>query len=696
MNDIAFKDGESLNYHLKQVSTEKRKFETAAQAISRMILERGVEKVIRAGKNVYEFKYFREGKKHLVGWHDEMMKIVTFIKGAAEGGMAKEFALVLVGEPGNGKTFFIDFLCKGYRQFLTLPENRRYTFEFIGLDRLGNYGNIEVVQSQIFEDPMILAMNLFGSDSSEDAKNFIAEAGFDDNQIDKLYERYRPLGACSEYIWNEIKAYCNGDQRKMLEFVRVVPVPLVDSQGTVTTKYQSGDKITASKTDLLGDKDLTRMLNLKDPNNPYRINLREGIIPRAGGSGILFFDEKFKTKIDLLHVMLGVIQPPFGGYRCIELYGFKWPIDIFIFATSNTGEYNKFRNLNEESPITSRCSICYVGHNDDYKLQQELTNFALGEASSKTTILGEEMHVDPNLNYVASVSVVLTRLIHHQKLTPVQMMKLVAGEVAGEKGNKALDEVKSEANAHNDVTKRWAQKGLGHRELGKIFERQMAMSETNEGKCLFALDFFDAAEEIIRDYVDEKVDRDKCLKDLKVGRELARKRIKTTIFNAYMDDPEAIKKGVMAYINMIVGADPEEVGPDQRIVYKDPQTGETKSFKVDNRYIDAVEQRLGLGTGEQKQSFRSSMRKVYAQKRLSEPNYDFMDQQDLVRAVTDVRLDSDVAGASSLRGALANRTNDENKKLYNRMIETMLEKLGHCMTCSEKSIEYYTEVDDET
>ena len=43
--------------------------------------------------------------------YDEINSFVSFVKDAAEGGSSKEMAYVLVGEPGNGKTFFVDFLC---------------------------------------------------------------------------------------------------------------------------------------------------------------------------------------------------------------------------------------------------------------------------------------------------------------------------------------------------------------------------------------------------------------------------------------------------------------------------------------------------------------------------------------------------------------------------------------------------------
>jgi len=72
-----------------------------------------------------------------------------------------------------------------------------------------------------------------------------------------------------------------------------------------------------------------------------------------------------------------------------------------------------------------------------------------------------------------------------------------------------------------------------------------------------------------------------------------------------------------------------------------------------------------------------------------------MDNLELVKAVTDVRLKSDIAGAGSLIGALANRTNEENQKLYDRIIHAMLEKLGYCQTCAQKTVEYFCTRSDE-
>ncbi|MGD9241286.1 MAG: serine protein kinase PrkA [Desulfobacterales bacterium] len=678
----------ALHQHLTAVKDGKLRFENAFQGVSRMILESEIEKVVVNGKTTYDFKIFRNGSKHIIGMYNEINSFVSYVKDAAENGSSKEMAFVLVGEPGNGKTFFVEFLAGKYRSFLAQEKNRKFTFKFLNLDKTGNYGKISTVESQTYEDPMILAMNLF--DDSDENKKFLAkQIGFSDKDIEKLYEDYRPLGACSGYIWNDIRNYCDGNVDEMLKFVEITPVPLTESLGTVTGKYPAKDKITSSAVDLLGEESIQRLLHITDTNNPYRFDLRRGALARVAGGGIHFSDEIYKNKKDLVQVYLGVIQN-----RNIEIDGFKWPIDTLIVATSNNSEFHRFLSEKEEAPIVDRCRICYVSHNTNYKLQKQLTGYAIG-SETRTTLTREDLHQDPNLNYAASVASVLSRLPRSEKLTPVETMKLAAGEVAGEKSIKTLAEVIDTLNQDPEIINRFGQKGLGQRNLGRAIQLMIESSETNEGQCMFAYDIFKALERIILDYVTEANDRAKYLEDLKTGKGLYRERIMTEMFNAYMDEPYAIRKDVMNYVNMIIGIDAENLGPDKMWKYKDPQNGELRALKIDERYINSVEERLGLKTEEQRESFRTSIRKIYGQKISVDPDYDFMDNLELVKAVTDVRLKSDIAGAGSLIGALANRTNEENQKLYDRMIETMLNKLGYCRTCAQKTIEYFCTQEDE-
>lgn len=678
-----------LLIHAKSVQEGKRTFENAFQGVWRMIFESGSEKVSVAGKTTRDFNIFRTGKKPIIGMFEEINSFVSFVKNSAEGGSSQEMAFVLVGEPGNGKTFFIEFLCKLYRQFLQQPANQKFTFKFVGLNKIGGYGKIEEAESQTYEDPMILLMNLF--DKPDENKEFLSRLGFSDKAIIKLYQNYRPLGACTQHILNSIKNYTGNDIAIVLrDFIKVIPVSVSGSLGTLTGKYSAKDKITSSAVDLLGEESIQRVFHLADTTNPYRFDLRRGALARVAGGGIHFSDEIFKNKTDLVQVYLGVIQN-----RDIEIDGFKWPIDTLIVATSNNDEFNRFIAEKKEGPIYDRCRVCYMSHNMDHRLQEKLTAYALGDGK-QTTISGEALHEDPNLKRAASIAFVLTRLPRSQKLTPIETMKLAAGEIAGEKSIKTLVEVIDELGRQQDVTKRWGQKGLGQRNLGRAIQLLTESSETNEGQCMFAGDIFKAVERVILDYVLEASDREKFLADLKIAKQLYREHVNTAMANAYMDDPNSTRKDVMSYVNMIIGIDADNLGPDKIWNFMDPQSHELVALKIDERFISSVEERLGLNNNERRESFRTTIRKIYGQKISVSPNYDFMDNIELVKAVNNVRLNSDVAGAGSLIGALANRTNEENQNLYIRILETMRKKLGYCKTCGQKTIEYYCTKEDES
>ena len=140
--------------------------------------------------------------------------------------------------------------------------------------------------------------------------------------------------------------------------------------------------------------------------------------------------------------------------------------------------------------------------------------------------------------------------------------------MAGEKSIKTLAEVIDQLNQEADITKRFGQKGLGQRNLGRAIQLMIESSETNEGRCMFAHDVFRSIERVILDYVADNNDRAKFLSDLRLAKQLYRERIMTEMFNAYMDEPQAIRKDVMSYVNMIIGIDADNLGPDKMWKYQ--------------------------------------------------------------------------------------------------------------------------------
>ncbi len=119
--------------------------------------------------------------------------------------------------------------------------------------------------------------NLF-EDPDENRAFLTKRIGFSEKRVNALYENYRPLGACTGYIWNDIRTLANGNIDEMLKFVEIIPVPLTESLGTVTGKYPAKDKITSSAVDLLGEESIQRMLHITDTNSPYKFDLRRGAL----------------------------------------------------------------------------------------------------------------------------------------------------------------------------------------------------------------------------------------------------------------------------------------------------------------------------------------------------------------------------------------------------------------------------------
>jgi len=129
---------------------------------------------------------------------------------------------------------------------------------------------------------MVLAMSL--CETKDKSKEYLAKKfKFTAKQIDTVYEQYRPLGACSAYILNQIREYTDNNITKMLSFFEVTPVPLIESLGTITGKYPAKDKITSSAVDLMGEESIQRLLHISDSNNPYRFDLRRGALARVAG-----------------------------------------------------------------------------------------------------------------------------------------------------------------------------------------------------------------------------------------------------------------------------------------------------------------------------------------------------------------------------------------------------------------------------
>ena len=81
-NDINNPSNNSLQKHVSDVVSGNKRFENIYQSLTRLILGSpdNLKKININGKSTFDFLVFRNGKRHIVGMHDELNSFVSTLK----------------------------------------------------------------------------------------------------------------------------------------------------------------------------------------------------------------------------------------------------------------------------------------------------------------------------------------------------------------------------------------------------------------------------------------------------------------------------------------------------------------------------------------------------------------------------------------------------------------------------------------
>ena len=61
--------------------------------------------MVHQGKDTYDFKLFRNGKKHVIGMFNEVISLASSVKDAVEGGSSREMVTELCRKAGEWHNF---------------------------------------------------------------------------------------------------------------------------------------------------------------------------------------------------------------------------------------------------------------------------------------------------------------------------------------------------------------------------------------------------------------------------------------------------------------------------------------------------------------------------------------------------------------------------------------------------------------
>jgi len=221
--------------------------------------------------------------------------------------------------------------------------------------------------------------------------------------------------------------------------------------------------------------------------------------------------------------------------------------------------------------------------------------------------------------------------------------------------------------------------GENHRTIEQYLNK--FLNESEEEGCLYVVDFLKKAEPDLPKIVNDA---------MRVHLEGEyNSKATVDIVESYLNKKLVISECVMDYVNMIIGVDSGKLGPNNTWRYRDPKTGIPKTITIDNNYMWKVENKLCLTNATYAESFRQSIRKVYAMKISTDPYYNFMDNTQLVNAITSIQLEAEINKIGSLVSALTKNSNEENKQIYERTVNNMINHHGYCEVCAKKTLEYF-------
>ncbi len=333
------------------------------------------------------------------GAEETIMKIVGFLKKAAQGGEESRQVLYLLGPVGGGKSSLATRLAK------LMEKEPFYALKY----------NPTGEVSPINENPLGL---FCASRQKQKLKDFYGIA-----------DRYVPT-VMSGWAAKRLKE----SGGNLADFSVVKVWPSITGQ-TAISRVEPSDPNTQDATVITGGVDISKVDELSE-NDPDSYSYSGGLC--TGNRGIMEFPEMFKADIKLLNPLL--MAPQEGRYQGTKPIG-ALPFEGIVIAHSNESEWESFRNNKKNEAFLDRVSLIRVPYclrvDEEMKIYQKV----LGQSDLATAPCAPD-----TLKMLAKWSV-LTRLAPDPKTTMATKMRVYNGENLKDKDVKVLPIGEYRANA---------------------------------------------------------------------------------------------------------------------------------------------------------------------------------------------------------------------------------------------------------
>ena len=410
---------------------------------------------------------------------------------------------------------------------------------------------------------------------------------------------------------------------------------------------------------LIGTEDISK-LDLYPEDDPRVLSLNGAF--NVGNRGIVEFVEVFKNEIEFLHTMLTATQEkrvPSPGKNDMIYF------DGVILSHCNEAEWNKFKGEHTNEAILDRViriEVPYVLELDqEIKIYEKMIN--------RSDFKGA--HIAPHTIKVASMFSIMSRLKPSNKCDILTKMKIYNGEDIIEKGKVRKVDIKD----LKDEARREGMTGISTRFIMKALDSALSDSDKNMITPISIMESLTRqvkeqiiAEDVKESYLEliQKIIREEYLRILET--EIAKAFITAyeeqaqSLFESYLDNAECYTTGANV---------------------KDKITREERA--PDEKFMKSIEEMIGV-VGSARDGFRSDVTSYMFAKMRRGETINFRSYGPLKEAIEEYMIMS-VKDIARIVTRSRSRDDDQKKK-YSEMVETLIEEYGYNESSAEEILTY--------
>ncbi|MEQ8770137.1 MAG: hypothetical protein RIB60_06470 [Phycisphaerales bacterium] len=598
---------------------------------------------------------FDDGKDGIFGLDFALMKLVDFLRSAAEGYGTDKRILLLHGPVGSSKSTIARLLKKGLEHYSKTPEGALYSYSWMLDDRCGvtpmEGSPHEAIKthehpSPMHEEPLLLVpMN-----ARRALLDRFNEAWSPEHHHGRLRVEGEP-DPFSRKIYADLMQFYEGDWKKVMGHVRVRRIVLSEKDRVGIGTFQPKDEKNQDSTELTGDINYRKIAQFGSDSDPRAFNF-DGELNIAN-RGICEFIEVLKLDVAFLYDLLGASQE-----HSIKPKKFaQTSIDEVILGHTNEPEYKRLQSNEMMEAFRDRTIKIDVPYN--IRLDDEIKIYQKDFGPERI----RNVHIAPHTLEMAAMWAVLTRLDEPKKsgLTLIQKLKLYNGKSISGYTEDSVRELKEEAprEGMTGISPRYIQDKVSN----ALVSRQAIEERTiNPFMVLNELEGGLGHHSLLTDEETKKRYREL----LSVVKDEYEDIIKAEVQRAISADEEAIMRLCTNYIESVRAYTQKE-----KVVNK--YTG--KDEEPDERLMRSIEEKIDIPES-RKDDFRQEIMNYIGALALDGKKFEYNTNARLYKAL-ELKLFEDSRDTIKLKNLVSSVVDDETQQKIDVVKQRLIRQFGY-------------------